>query len=181
MEKGPEKNNHILKIAITGTESTGKSMLAEQLAKHFSTTWVPEYAREYIDKLGRNYEQHDILKIAKGQLQHEMQALKKANRFLFCDTEFLVIKIWRENAYKNCDPWILDQFENHLYDLYLLMDIDLPWEYDPQREHPHMREYFFNFYLNELSLNKLPFKIISGIGELRLTNSIRIIKDFFNL
>lgn len=181
MEKRSQENNRILKIAITGPESTGKSMLAEQLAKHFNTVWIPECAREYIDTLHRKYNQDDILNIAKAQLESENRILAKADHFLFCDTEFLVTKIWSEHAFGKCDPWILNKFSTHIYDLYLLMNIDLPWEFDPQREHPHKREYFFNLYLNELSSRKLPFKIISGIGEHRLANSIKIIKDFFSL
>jgi NadR type nicotinamide-nucleotide adenylyltransferase len=181
MEKGPENNSRILRVAITGPESTGKSMLAEQLAKHFNTVWVPEYAREYIGNLGRNYDQNDILKIAKGQMKSEEKAITDANRFLFCDTEFLVTKIWSEHAYKNCDPWILHQFKNHVYDMYLLMDIDLPWEYDMQREHPHKREYFFNWYRDELKKNKFPFFIISGTGDKRLNNAIKKIQSFFKI
>jgi NadR type nicotinamide-nucleotide adenylyltransferase len=179
MEKGPEENNRILKIAITGPESTGKSMLAEQLAKHFNTVWVPEHAREYISKLKRKYEQEDILHIAKGQLEREDQALLHAKDFLFCDTEFLVTKIWSEHAFGNCDPWIQKKFTTHIYDLYLLMDVDLPWEYDPQREHPHLRSFFLNWYKNELTKHKLPFRIISDSGEKRTLNAINSIFSFF--
>ncbi|MFH0865236.1 MAG: ATP-binding protein [Bacteroidota bacterium] len=181
MEEGPDKNTLILKVAITGPESTGKSMIAEQLAKHFNTVWVPEYAREYIDKLDRKYEKQDILKIAKGQLQREEKILDKANRFLFCDTEFLVTKIWSEHAYGNSDPWIKNMFKTHTYDLYLLMNIDLAWEYDTQREHPQMREYFFNWYSNELEKNTFPFIVISGTGDERLKNAIKMIHSFFKI
>jgi nicotinamide riboside kinase len=92
-----------------------------------------------------------------------------------------VTKIWSEHAFKKCDPWILKSIESHPYDLYLLTNIDLPWEYDPQREHPDMREYFFNLYRNELSSRKLPFNIISGTGGLRLANAIKIVKEYFGI
>ncbi|HNW99677.1 MAG TPA: ATP-binding protein [Bacteroidales bacterium] len=180
MEKGfKENSSSLIKIAITGPESTGKSLLTEQLAKHFNTVFVPEYAREYIDHLNRKYEQHDILEIAKTQLKNETKALSIANKFLFCDTEFLVTKIWSEHAYGNCDEWIKEKFKTHKYDLYLLMDIDLPWEYDEQREHPHMRTYFFNWYRTELEKNKLPFVIISGTGIERLNNALEKIHSYF--
>jgi NadR type nicotinamide-nucleotide adenylyltransferase len=180
MEKRYEesRNRSLIKIAITGPESTGKSMLAEQLAKHFHTAFVPEYAREYIDKLGRPYVYDDILKIAKGQLEQETKSYPKANKIIFCDTELIVTKIWSEHAFKKCDEWIIENIEKHKYDLYLLMNIDLPWEYDPQREHPHLREYLFDLYRHELSSRKLPFKIISGQNETRLNNAIEIVNDF---
>jgi len=89
----------IKKIAITGPESTGKSELAKKLAKHYNTVWVPEFSREYIDNINRPYDYDDIIEIAKGQLNREKEAEKKANKFLFCDTELIVAKIWSEFKY----------------------------------------------------------------------------------
>jgi len=169
----------IKKIAITGPESTGKSMLAEQLADHYKTIWVPEYAREYINKLDLPYNKEDILTIAKKQLENENKIAKNAIRFLFCDTEPIVTKIWSEDKYKNCDEWILRKIEEHKYDLYLLCYIDLPWQQDPQREDPHRREYLFDLYLQELTERNLPFYVISGSGKKRLINAIKQVENFF--
>jgi NadR type nicotinamide-nucleotide adenylyltransferase len=169
----------LLKIAITGPESTGKSMLAEQLAEHYHTVWVPEYAREFINNLDRPYTQEDILEIAKGQIRSETAICRKASGLLICDTELMVTKIWSEVKYGNCDPWILNKLERHKYDLYLLCDIDIPWAEDPQREHPHQRKYLFNLYKEELSCHCFPFFIISGFGTERLNNAIRVIETFF--
>jgi NadR type nicotinamide-nucleotide adenylyltransferase len=164
-----------LKIAITGPESTGKSILAEQLAEHYHTVWVPEYAREYINNLDRLYKQEDILEIAKGQIRSETEICRQASELLICDTELIVIKIWSEVKYGECDQWILNKLDNQKYNLYLLCDIDIPWSDDPQREHPHMREYLFNLYRQELLARELSFRIISGLGNRRLDNAIRII------
>ena len=133
----------ILKIAIVGPESTGKSSLAEQLAVHYNTLWVPEYARAYLDKLSHPYTESDLLDIARGQLAMESSLSKKASRYLFCDTNLHVIKIWSEYKYKRCHTEILRNLHNDNYALHLLTNIDLPWEYDPQREHPHLRDFFF--------------------------------------
>jgi NadR type nicotinamide-nucleotide adenylyltransferase len=169
----------IKKIAITGPESTGKSTLAEHLAHHYGTSWVPEYAREYIDKLDRPYNQQDILTIARQQLKNENKIGRKANRFLFCDSELIVTKIWSEDKYKSCDEWILKKIEEYKYDLYLLCYIDLPWQDDPQREDPHRREYLFDLYLQELTERNLPFYAISGLGKKRLKHAIMQIESFF--
>ena len=183
MEEKPAscKKEIIKRIAITGPESTGKSVLAEQLALHFKTSWVPEFARNYIAELNRPYHEQDILHIAKTQLKQERIYSKKAGTFLFCDTELLVCKIWSENAFGHCDPWITKHIQKHHYDLYLLMDVDLPWQPDPLREHPNKRDYFFDLYLRELSSRKLPYSIISGIGEKRKVNAIKNIVNFFEL
>ena len=166
----------ILKIAITGPESTGKSQLSRELAEHFNTVWVPEYAREYIDQLDGNYTREDILAIAKGQIRHECESMKKANKYLFCDTELIVTKIWSEVKYGECDPWILKMIEDNKYDLFLLCNIDLAWESDPQREHPHMREKLFEMYLNELTERNLPFRVVYGTGDARLKCAVSFVE-----
>jgi NadR type nicotinamide-nucleotide adenylyltransferase len=168
-----------LKIAITGPESTGKSSLAEQLAHHYQAVWVPEYARGYIDSLSRPYDQQDILLIAKGQVKAEKAFYKKAGTFLFCDTELIVTKIWSEVRYNHCHEWILKKIVENNYDLYLLCNIDLPWENDPQREHPDKREYLFNLYQKELNVHAFPYFVISGFGKERLNNAIRQINTYF--
>ena len=80
----------IKRIAIIGPESTGKSELAQQLARKYKTEWVPEFARFYLDRLGQPYEKHDLLEIAKGQIAWENQKAKFANNYLFCDTNLIV-------------------------------------------------------------------------------------------
>jgi NadR type nicotinamide-nucleotide adenylyltransferase len=166
----------ILKIAVTGPESTGKSLLTEELAEHYHTVFVPEYARGYIDRLDRPYNREDILKIAKGQINEEDRWIKQATRMLFCDTELIVTKIWSDVKYGMCDPWILKKIEENNYDLFLLCNIDLPWKEDPQREHPHMREKLFNLYQNELTERGFPFKVVSGSGKERLMNALGFIE-----
>ena len=167
------------RIAITGPESTGKSQLAERLADHYNTVWVPEFARDYIETLKRPYEEGDILTIAKGQLDREREIEQHASKYLFCDTELLVTKIWSDVAFKHCDPWILENLSNPAYDLYLLCQIDTPWEYDPQREHPHMREKLFNLYHNEMKQRGWNFRLVSGLGDERLENAIKFVEESF--
>lgn len=168
----------IRKIAITGPESTGKSMLAQQLADHYHTLWVPEFARDYLTTLNRPYEEDDILYIARQQLQREKASAAMAKDRLFCDTELIVTKIWSEVKYGRCHPWILKQIELNRYDLYLLCDIDLPWEFDPLREHPGKRKFLFDLYHRELSERGFPFTVIRGNGPKRLENAIQMIENF---
>jgi NadR type nicotinamide-nucleotide adenylyltransferase len=166
----------VMKIAITGPESTGKSQLAAELAEHYKTVFVPEFARAYIENLDRPYNQADILEIAKGQIRDEEKILKQASGMLFCDTELIVTKIWSEVKYGVCDPWIPEMIEKNKYDLFLLCNIDIPWQADPQREHPHLREKLFDLYFNELTQLGFPFKVLSGLGKERLKNAIDLIE-----
>jgi NadR type nicotinamide-nucleotide adenylyltransferase len=159
------------KIAITGPESTGKSAIAEGLSKYFNCLMVPEYARAYLQKLNRAYNFDDITEIAKGQAKLEDQ-VKKSEPFLFCDTDMLVCKIWQEYKYDHCDPWIENAFQTRHYDLFLLCNIDLPWEYDPLREHPDSRIELFTLYESALIKANKPYVIISGEGDTRLKMAV---------
>lgn len=169
----------IIKIAITGPESTGKSTLAAALAQYFHTVYVPEFARIYLNGLNRAYNEKDLLIIAQGQMSLESEYLKKAkNGILFCDTEMYVMKIWSQHAYQRVHPWIEKSLQQQDYDFYFLMDIDIPWSPDPLREHPqpHMRTYFFNWYQQLLTEDKMPFCILSGNVEERLQKAIEVLK-----
>jgi len=167
------------KIAIVGPESTGKSDLAQALAYHYNTVWVPEVARSYLENLKAPYSQRDVEEIARLQLVEEDKMEMRANNFLFCDTNLLVIKIWMQNAYGNCPEWILNELKTRHYDLILMPDIDLPWAPDPLREHPEKREFFKEWYLEELKTLDSDFHLVSGFGIERLNNAISAIEVHF--
>jgi len=152
----------IKRVAIIGPECTGKSELSQYLAAELNTTWVKEYAREYIDNLDRAYTPDDLVAIAKGQIALEDRLAAKANRLLVCDTNLYVIKIWSNFKYGYVDPWILQQIASRRYDLYLLTYIDIPWEDDPQREHPQQREQLYSLYLKEMEAQAVPFIEVKG-------------------
>ena len=167
----------MIRIAVTGPESTGKSTLAEQLAKQYDTVWIPEYAREYLNTLDRPYTFEDVEQIALTQMHREDQSLVNANNFLISDTELLVIKIWMEHKYNSIPSWLEHKIMERKYDLYLLCDIDIPWEFDTQREHPDLREHFFQLYESELKARNFTYRIISGDTETRLQSSVQAINN----
>jgi NadR type nicotinamide-nucleotide adenylyltransferase len=172
MQATDETKPHIKRICVIGPECTGKTDLSQYLAKHFQTAWVPEYARGYISKLIHEYQQGDLIKIAHGQTRMEDEWLYEANKVLICDTNLLTIKIWSEHKYGNCPPEILTRHESRQYDLYLLCYIDVPWEDDPQREHPDKREHFWSIYRDEIEKSKVPFVEIGGLQDERRKKAI---------
>ncbi len=162
------------RIAIIGPESTGKSTLAKDLAEALHTTFVPEYARKFIDELKRPYQYEDLLIIAKGQTRVEDELSRKASAVLIVDTTLTIIRVWSEHKYGKCDPWIIAEEQRRKYDLTLVCDIDLPWEDDPQREHPHLRQHFFEIY-QEYAENHPPWQLISGDRNIRLNTALNAI------
>jgi NadR type nicotinamide-nucleotide adenylyltransferase len=171
------------KVVIIGPESTGKSTLSQGLASHFSCPWVPEFARTYIEELGRPYVYEDLLQIAKGQILLQESKSEEAENLLVCDTDLHVIQVWSDYKYGKVHDWILDQIMHKKYDFYLLTDIDIPWQEDPQREYPEpeLRQYFFKRYQRLLLSKGLPFERISGSVEERLQKSINSVQRVLRL
>ena len=167
------------KIALIGPESTGKTTLCELLAAHFNTVWVPEMARDYIAGLDRKYTLEDIEHCTREQLTAEEAMLKKANRFLFCDSEMIIAKVWCEDVFNVVPAWIEEKVRTNLYDLHLLMQPDIPFEHDDVRENPHRREFFFEWYKRELQERKFSYEVIGGNGEERFHNAIAAISKYF--
>lgn len=169
----------IKKIVIIGPESTGKSTLSAALSDHFNEPWVPEFARDYLNTLDRNYHYEDLIEIARGQLRAEDPLSEAAKVLLFCDTDLHVIKVWSDHKYGRTDPWILSQIEKRKYDHYLLTDIDIPWQEDKLREHPspQMRNYFLKQYRQVLIETGVPFTVVSGDLEERTCSAINVVKN----
>lgn len=167
----------IKKIVVIGPESTGKSTLSHALAVQLHTVWVPEYAREYLEHLERPYEEPDLLHIAYGQLNAEDTLLQQANKFLVCDTDLQVVKVWSEAKYGRCDKKILEAIAARTYDMYLLTFTDVIWEDDPLREHslPEERAYFYNIYRDIVQASGLPWADIRGSHEERVKLSLEAI------
>jgi NadR type nicotinamide-nucleotide adenylyltransferase len=172
--------NEIIKIAIVGPESTGKSTMSAFLAQHYNTIWVPEYARGYCEKLTETPTWQDEINMFHGQIALENELLPQANHLLICDTTFITVKIWSDHTFGRSPQEVLDELPKHPYDLYLLLNIDLPWEEDPLRDFPHMREHFMATWYKELDALNANYTLISGTGQERYTSAINTIDNFLN-
>ena len=164
------------RIVITGPESTGKTTLCQNLAAHYNTQWLPEYARIYIENLKRPYLQDDVLHIAKKQIELE-EELAKSNQNIFIDTDLIITKVWLLHLYGTAPDWIDEWLKNAPRSLYLICYPDLPWEFDPVRENPQLRDYFFEWYKKEIEALKIPYIVVKGEGEIRIKSCIEKITD----
>jgi nicotinamide riboside kinase len=185
------------KIVVIGPESTGKSTLSQQLAEHYKTSWIPEYAREYLEKKGAHYHYEDLYEIAKGQMQLEddftttwhLERGKELNKTkykltgpaashlgypLILDTNLYVMKVWSEIAFNKCDNRILTQLALRQYDLYLLCNPDLPWTPDNLREYPDLktREGIYQHYKDVMVNQHTAWTDITGTYEERFQQAV---------
>jgi len=172
--------NNPIKIAIVGPESTGKSTMSAYLAEHYHTVWVPEFARDYCAALTAPPTIEDEVNMFRGQVALEEEILPKANKLLICDTTFITVKIWSDAFFGYTPQEVLDELPKHPYDLYLLLDINLPWQDDPLRDFPNQREYFMEVWHKELQALNARYIVISGIGQDRYTNAVAAIDRFLS-
>src|ERR1700748_3299701 len=168
----PNSTFDIKKIAVVGPESTGKSTMSAYLAEHYHTVWVPEYAREYCEKLTAPCTWQDEINMFYGQLELEASITPEANKLLICDTTFITVKVWSDYTFGKSPQEVLDELPEHPYDLYLLLNIDLPWEEDPLRDFPHMREHFMQVWYKELNELNASYVLIEGAGPERYERSV---------
>lgn len=168
--------SNCIKVVLFGPESTGKSTLAEQLATYYETFWVPEFSRSYAkEKLeeGKTLMREDVLPIAYGQIEIENRLSKLSNKLLICDTDLLETKVYSEMYYDGFCPKILKEFAlKNTYDLYLLTNIDIPWEADEIRDRPNQREDMFQAFQDSLIEYKKPYFQLNGTMKERFDLAI---------
>jgi NadR type nicotinamide-nucleotide adenylyltransferase len=176
-EKFRQEPSDVVKVVLFGPESTGKTTLSEQLARHYNTVWVPEFAREYLQTKWNNErktcEPKDLLPIAEGQMHLENSLTRKASDVLICDTDLLETKVYSEAYYiGHCDP-ILEKYAlQNQYDLYLLAYIDVPWVGDDLRDKQNERERMFLHFKDTLEKYNRNFIILKGNKRERLTTAV---------
>lgn len=164
----------IHRIVITGPESTGKTELAQALAERLNSLWVPEYARLYVENLGRPYDYNDVVQIAKYQVRQETNYASKITKgIIIFDTWLIITKVWLDLVFGKCPEWIPEHIRSSKIDLFLICDTDLPWIADPVRENGgEKRKELFQLYCKEIRTFGFKYEIISGFGDARTDNAL---------
>ena len=181
MEKDLRQEDiNLVKIVLFGPESTGKTTLSIQLAKHYNTVWVQEYARPYLQKVWnqerRTCQQKDILPIAFGQIALENRLAKRADKVLICDTDLLETKVYSSAYYGGfVDPILEKAATENTYNLYLLTYIDTPWAADDLRDRPEQRLEMFEAFQKALDQHHRPYLLLKGDKESRLKKAVEAI------
>lgn len=181
MEKNLRQEDiNLVRIVLFGPESTGKTTLSIQLAKHYNTVWVEEFARPYLQEKWnlerKTCESKDILPIAYGQIALENRLAKKSDKVLICDTDLLETQVYSEEYYGGfADPLLKKAAQENSYDLYLLTYIDTPWVEDDLRDRPELRLEMFHAFQKALDINNRPYILLKGDKETRLKTAVKAI------
>jgi nicotinamide riboside kinase len=176
MEK---KSESLIRIVVTGPESTGKTSISDFLANHFNAVWIPEYARYYISSLRNKYDYSDIEKIARKQIEDYHNYSDTESGIVIFDTWLIITKIWFVEVFKRYPDWLNNAINTLRIDLYLICSPDIPWEPDIVRENGgDARLYLFDRYCEEILKLGCAYSIISGTGEARMQSALKAIEDF---
>lgn len=174
----------MIKVVITGVESSGKTTLAQGLAQKYQAPVAAEFARGFLENVNGRYHQNDLDKILKGQLLSEQTLRSSDTSLMICDTGPYVIKVWSMFRYGRVSSYIIEEINKYHADLYVLPDFrDLPYEDDPLREHPDFKDRcrLFDMYLTELINQNAPFIVPSGGREQRLLQVSDVIASLFEI
>ena len=174
----PAKAYFARRIAVVGAESSGTTTLAQALAQHYHTVWVPEYGRGYWE--GRQYtpdqeqwDSYEFVQIARGQAAWEDDLAMRANRLVVCDTDPLATHVWHRRflgAYHDAVEHVAD---SRRYDLYLLTKPDFPFVQNGTREGEAIRLEMHQWFIDIIEAKKKPYLLMEGPPERRLAEAIR--------
>ncbi len=166
----------VKKVCLYGPESTGKSTLAKDLVAHFNTEFVPEMAREIL--IDNDITVSDILRIGHAQIAAVENKLQTANKLLFCDTDTITTQIYAKH-YLDFVPEELYRLEKKMpYDLYCLLDIDVPWVADPLRDLGDKRAEMYQIFKENLEKRGILYLNVSGNWAERKEKIISVIQKW---
>jgi NadR type nicotinamide-nucleotide adenylyltransferase len=170
---------YVKRVCVVGAESTGTTTMAQALAEHYQTVWVPEYGRDYwVEKMERGEEKWqtaEFVHIALEQSRREDEAAREANRLLICDTDAFATSIWHRRYIGCASPEVEAIGASRHYDLYLLTDVDIPFVQDGTRDGEHLRQWMHDVFEAELKAQKKRYTLLSGSHQTRLQKAIELI------
>lgn len=166
----------VRRVTVTGSESTGKTWLAECLARHFDTVWSREFSREYAIQKAAPLDATDVEPIARGQIRAEDEALRRAHGLAILDTDLVSTVVYAEHYYGRCPAWVEKSARRRLADLYLLCDIDVPWVSDPARDRPHARREIHDAFAARLESFGARHAAVRGTWEEREATAVATVE-----
>jgi NadR type nicotinamide-nucleotide adenylyltransferase len=164
----------VIRVVLTGSESTGKTTLALRLASFYHAAFVGEFVRGYAAQKGAPLGLGDHGPIARGQmaLEDEQVATVPRPRLIVEDTDLLSTVVYCDHYFGKCPPWIAEAALARRPDLYLLCEIDIDWVADGIRDRGHMREEMQQLFRAAVAASGAPAVSITGAGDERFQRAV---------
>lgn len=165
----------MIRVVLTGSESTGKTTLAGELARHFGAPLVPEFVRGFAEQRGGVIEFSDHGPIARGQMALEDEYIASGGDLVVQDTDLLSTVVYCRHYFGRCPPWIEEAAAARRPDLYLLCEIDAPWVADGVRDRGDRREEMQSLFRDEVRATEVPSVALHGDAPTRLAAAVTAI------
>jgi NadR type nicotinamide-nucleotide adenylyltransferase len=165
----------MMRVVLTGSESTGKTTLAWRLARHYRAEYVPEFVRTYAEKKNGVLSFSDHGPIARGQMELEDKHIARAERLIIQDTDLLSTVVYCDHYFGKCPDWIIDAAAARRPDLYLLCDIDIPWIADGIRDRGNKREEMQQLFRDATLRSGAATATVTGEGDERFARAAEAI------
>ena len=165
----------LFRVVVTGSECTGKSTLAGELAAHYKIEFVPEFVRTFAESVGGRLQFTDHGPIARGQMALEDEHARRAGNLLIYDTDLLTTAVYCRHYFGRCPEWIEAAATDRVPSLYLVCDIDVPWVADSLRDRGDRRPEMHELFLTAVAASGAPSAVITGDRRSRLDRAIAVI------
>jgi NadR type nicotinamide-nucleotide adenylyltransferase len=164
----------MIRIVVTGSESTGKTTLAYQLGRHYGAPVAEEFVRTYAAGVGTlGFKDHGP--IARGQMANEDAAIAGASKLVVLDTDLVSTVVYCEHYFGHAPEWIAEEAVARRAQLYLLMRTDVPWIADGVRDRGQRREEMHALFETTLRRLQLTYVEIGGDWDARFASAVRAI------
>jgi NadR type nicotinamide-nucleotide adenylyltransferase len=167
----------VIKVVLTGSESTGKTELARRLGEHFDAPVSAEFVRAYVAARGGGLDFKDHGPIARGQMASEDEAISRARDVVLLDTDLVSTVTYCEHYFGRCPSWIVEEAIARAGQLYLLLKPDIPWRPDDVRDRGDRREEMHALFQGKLQELGLNYVEIGGDRDARLQKAVRVIES----
>lgn len=162
----------MIKVVLTGSESTGKTTLARELGEHFGAPVAQEFVREFARRSGGRLVFEDHGAIARGQMAAEDEAIARAGDLVILDTDLVSTVAYCQHYFGRSPAWIADEARRRAGDLYLLLAPDVPWVPDGVRDRGDRRDELHAHFRATLVALGLSFVEVAGTFEERRAAAI---------
>lgn len=181
--EAPVRAWYAKRICVVGAESTGTTTMAASLAAHYQTPWVKEYGREYSEQKltgdDQTWRSDEFTMIAKEQCRRENVAACEANRILICDTNAFATVLWHRRYMGSHNTDVAEIAASQKCDLYLLTGDEIPFVQDGLRDGEHIRHEMHRWFVEALAAQAVPWMVLTGPHEKRLSGAIRTVNGLF--
>jgi NadR type nicotinamide-nucleotide adenylyltransferase len=157
-----EESARLIRVVLTGSESTGKTTLANELARHYRAELVPEFVRSYAEQREGVTTFNDHGPIARGQMALEDEVFATARGLVFLDTDLLSTVVYCDHYFGRCPEWIRETAVSRRPDLYVLCDVDVPWVADGVRDRGDRRDEMHGLFRAAVAASGARFVEVNG-------------------